>query len=781
MTVHFIGLGGIGMSALARILIQKGVHVQGSDASLSTLLSELKKEGADVQIGHDVKNLKSASTVIVSTGIKEENVELNYAKEKKLKILHRSDLLNELMQGKTKILVSGTHGKTTTSALLAHVLTVASLDPSFIIGGLVRPLNLNGKVGFGEHFVAEADESDGSFLKTNADLAILTSLSDDHLDYWGSSKVLHLAFQQFVHQTKELFWCYDDENLHSLKTKGTSYGFSNQADLQIKNVRPSKHGVLFDLGSYGNIELSLLGEHNVLNASAVFGAALFLGVKEEAIRKALKSFSGVCRRLELKGESHALSVFDDYAHHPKEIKATLKALRSSVCERRLICLFQPHRFSRVQDQMQEFTKCFDAADLVFVTDIYSAGEKPIDGISNKSFFSHLKQHLGEKIHFLSRESLEKEVGAACQPHDVVITMGAGDITNAGIPILHHYTERAPKLKIGVLFGGTSLEHAVSMMSAKKISEALDRSLYNVSIFGITTDGHWTKGFDLKKVSQEKLPHQILEQLSTCDVCIPVFHGPQGEDGMIGAVLDALHIPYAGCDYRSGVVSMQKIWSKQIVSHANIPVGPYLELKKCNFEKSDIDRIEEMLPYPVWVKPAHLGSSIAVHRAKNREELIKFIDLAFLYDHVLILEKEIVGRQIEFGLIGNEYIQKAVPSEIVNNGAFISYDKKYGEDAMEVRAPAEISDNQKEIGYELAERVFRTLGCKGLARVDFFLDENGYYWFNEINPFPGFTETSAFPIMWAATGKDRKTINDEIIVLALQKQRRLNEVCRMRGK
>ena len=233
MTVHFIGLGGIGMSALARILIQKGAHVQGSDVFPSALLETLKKEGSLIQIGHDENNLKNATRVIVSSGIKDDNIELKAAKEMDLPIFHRSDLLDELMQDKTKILVTGTHGKTTTSSLLTHVLIVAGLDPSFVIGGFLRPIDINGKLGTGEHFVAEADESDGSFLKTDADFAILTSLTDEHLDYWGTSEALHAAFQQFIDQADELFWCYDEESLRKLKTKGTSYGFSEKADPQI--------------------------------------------------------------------------------------------------------------------------------------------------------------------------------------------------------------------------------------------------------------------------------------------------------------------------------------------------------------------------------------------------------------------------------------------------------------------------------------------------------------------------------------------------------------------
>lgn len=774
MTYHFIGLGGIGMSALARILLQKGHKVQGSDVKSSVLLQELEQEGAKVQIGHTTDAIQAVETVIYSTDIKEDNIEYMRAKEQNLQVMHRSDLLDALMKGKKNLLVTGTHGKTTTTALLAAVLLEAKLDPSFVVGGLIRSLNTNGRSGKGDYFVAEADESDGSFLKTPAYAAIVTNLENDHLDYWGSPRILDLAFQQFIAQTEHLFWCRDDARLSTLNTKGTSYGFSEKADMVVSNFRQTKSGIVFDVGKYQDIELALLGRHNALNGAAVFALALSLKIPEEVIRCAFKTFSGTARRMECKGEKHKVTVFDDYGHHPNEIRVTIKALREQIRERRLVVVFQPHRYTRVRDLFEEFSTCFADADEVIMTDIYSAGEQPITGVTSAALYNRLREKLGTKVHFFPRTHLESGVAMFLKPLDVVLTLGAGDVTKAGEPILNLYSGRAPKFTVGVLFGGMSAEHPVSLMSAKNVISGLDPSTYEIKLFGVTKEGEWRLGFELDQPTRgPKMSPEILQELTKCDVCIPVFHGPQGEDGMMAAVLEALAIPYVGCDYRSGAICMQKSWTKQIVMNHNVPVVPFFEIDAATYKRDPnciLRKIGEHFPYPVWIKPVHLGSSIGVARAATPDEVARCAEFAFSYDDVIIVEKEVDGRQIEFSLLGNELIQMALPGEIINHGAFVAYDKKYGSAAMEIRVPAPITENQKQIGYELAERAYRACGCKGLARVDFFLDKKGHYWFNEINPFPGFTDTSAYPKTWATSGMTIQQLVDEMLAVAFHRNR-----------
>lgn len=788
-TYHFIGLGGIGMSALARILMQRGAAVQGSDASSSPLLAELQKEGATIRVGHSKEALASATTVVYSSDIKEENVEVIHAKELSLPLLHRSDLLHLLMQGKKALLVTGTHGKTTTTALLASVLAEAGLDPSFVIGGIHKDAKTNGKSGAGAFFVAEADESDGSFLKTPSFGAIVTNLENEHLNYWESPDLLEDAFRQFFQQVahpEHLFWCGDDKRLSALHPAGISYGFGSLNALRIVAYSAGKQGICFNVEWKGKrheaIALKLWGKHNALNGAAVFGLALSLGISEERIRAAFRNFGGTARRLEKKGEAHALEVYDDYGHHPTEIAATLCALGDLVQEKRLIAVFQPHRYTRVRDLFDEFLTCFEDADIVAMTDIYAAGEAPIDGITTATLYAKMREKLGAKLHFFPRPHLEAGVTELLRPHDVVITLGAGDVTKAGELILDLYRKKAPKLTIGVLFGGTSAEHSVSLLSAKNIISSLNAELYDVKLFGIAKGGEWVVGSDaLEKLEQKisfspgtpKLSAVELQELTRCDAVIPVFHGPQGEDGMIQGLFDVLNIPYAGCDYRAAALCMHKAWTKHAAILAGVPTAPFLEIDVVTYRKNPA--CLGQLVYPVWIKPVHLGSSIGVTRVAEEAELAKAVELAFYYDDALIAEQEIDGEQIEFSLLGNEYVSVAAPCKVLNAGDFLSYDKKYGASACPFEVPARLSELQRKIGEELALTMYRHTGCKGLARIDFFLDRNGHFWLNEINPFPGFTDTSAYPQACKASGMSLSNVCDWLIVLALQKHRRLNEI------
>lgn len=436
-SLHFIGLGGIGMSALARVALQKGIRVEGSDVQSSALLEALQNEGAILKIGHRADNLTSPSAIVYTSAVKPENVEWLEGKRRSLPFLHRSELLDQLIGEQKSLLVTGTHGKTTTSTLLAAALKEGGFDPSFVLGGIHRQWNTNGGAGSGSYFVAEADESDGSFLKTHSFGAIVTNLEDEHLDYWKNGAALDLGFAQFFRQVKQpshLFWCGDDERLRSLAPPGISYGFGADCELQIFTWEPTATGLLFTVGwngrTYESIPLSLSGRHNALNGAAVFGLALSLGVEEALIRRAFQAFAGTKRRLEKKGDAAQVEVYDDYGHHPTEIRATLGALRSMIGRRRLVVVFQAHRYSRVRDLLEEFAQCFESADLVVMTEIYSAGEAPIPGITSALLHSKLKGAL-----FSPRATLEEEVVKLLQPGDVVLTIGAGDVTRASDSIL----------------------------------------------------------------------------------------------------------------------------------------------------------------------------------------------------------------------------------------------------------------------------------------------------------------------------------------------------------
>ena len=346
------------------------------------------------------------------------------------------------MQGYCPLLVTGTHGKTTTSSLLAHLLVEAGLHPAYAVGGVVRSLNANGGHGTGRYFVAEADESDGSFLNYTPFGAIITNVDNDHLAYWNDIDSLIEGFRKFamsVTSPEHLFWCGDDEALRAMNLKGFSYGFEDGNHLQVENFRQAGWKIIFDVAfdkkEYTEIEIPLIGAHNVLNAAAVFGMGIKVGISERKIRKAFASFKGVNRRAEVKGETGSISILDDYAHHPTEIFATLHAIKNAIGHRRLIAAFQPHRYTRTRDCLHEFGPAFMPADLVVLTDIYAAREEPINGISTQVLLGKIQDSTPLDVRYVQRDKLTEFLAGFLQPNDVLVTLGAGDITKVGPEVL----------------------------------------------------------------------------------------------------------------------------------------------------------------------------------------------------------------------------------------------------------------------------------------------------------------------------------------------------------
>lgn len=432
---HFIGVGGIGMSSLACILMQRKAKVSGSDLTSSYITDGLKNRGADIFIGHDASHVKEDKTVVYTTGVGQENCEFMEACRIRTKMLHRSDLLHSLMQGYKMLAIAGSHGKTTTSALLTEVLIEANLDPSFSIGGILKSMNANGKHGEGEYFVAESDESDGTFLKYKPFGAILTNISTDHMDYFLTKDRLKDAFRKFlikVQSQKHLFWCKESKYLREIHPSGYGYGFSEDCELRAKNFKQDGWRFRMDISFKGqlylDVECALIGHHNALNALAVFGMGISLGIKEEAIRKALFNFQGVKRRADILGDKNSRPLFiDDYAHHPNEVANTLAGLRLALNERRLITVFEPHRYSRVKDCQGLFAGMLDASDLGIVTDIYPAGEKAIESVSSKLIIEEL-ENCETPVSYSPINELEKTLLDLIEPNDAIVFMGAGSLS-----------------------------------------------------------------------------------------------------------------------------------------------------------------------------------------------------------------------------------------------------------------------------------------------------------------------------------------------------------------
>ncbi|MCP5505770.1 MAG: UDP-N-acetylmuramate--L-alanine ligase [Chlamydiales bacterium] len=422
---HFLGVGGIGMSALARILIDQGQCVTGSDLAE---IPALEKIGV-----RKLEELPKQGAIVYSSAIQESHPLLLQAKNEARPLFHRSLLLKELMGKQKALLVTGTHGKTSTSSLLTWVLSYAKQDPSFAVGGILQNLQKNGGWGKGEYFVAEADESDGSFLNYQGEGGIVTNLEQEHLAYWKTQANLCKGFQTFFQQIKNqklFFWCSDDPLLKSLKPPGISYG--KQGELKLLKCQQEGGRLIFSASFRGKIyeaiELPLMGEKLALNGLAVFGLALQLGVSEKEIREAFLSFKGVKRRQEMVGQVNGILVYDDYAHHPTEIKAVLEGLRKKNPKGRLVALFEPHRFSRTEEQMEQFSDVFQEADLAVITSIYSAGESPIPGVTGKALANRVGR---EKVLFLEKEKLMAFLPKMLLPGDLFVTMGAGGITTFG--------------------------------------------------------------------------------------------------------------------------------------------------------------------------------------------------------------------------------------------------------------------------------------------------------------------------------------------------------------
>ena len=453
LKIHFIGVGGAGMSGIARIMLAKGFSVSGSDKSDSAMLTALKALGAKIYVGHSAGNLEDAQLVIVSSAITESNPELVEANKKGLPIAARAVALAWLMSESTSVAVAGTHGKTTTTAMLTVALQSAGLDPSFAIGGTINTAGINAHSGSGSIFVAEADESDGSFLAYQPTGAIITNVELDHVDHFADEEAVFAVFEDFISSIKEggfLVACGDDSGVKTLlaRIKRSDlrvylYGKGSNNDFRIDqiNLAPNSSRAIITVTGrkVGELNLTVVGEHNLLNALAAFSAATAMGGSEEKLLSGLKAFTGTRRRFELKGEVGGVKVIDDYGHHPTEITVTLKAARNLAGTGRVIVIFQPHRYSRTAAFANQFARSLELADFTYLLEVYSASEKPISGVSSLLI---ARQMNSEQVKFEpSMLQVVSDVAEMAKSGDLIITLGAGDVSSLGEPILQALANR----------------------------------------------------------------------------------------------------------------------------------------------------------------------------------------------------------------------------------------------------------------------------------------------------------------------------------------------------
>lgn len=447
--LHFIGIGGIGMSGIAEVLNTLGYEVQGSDMAEGANVKRLRDKGMDVHIGHEAANLKTKdggplAAVVISSAIKPSNPELQAARDQNIPVVRRAEMLAELMRMKWAVAIGGTHGKTTTTSMVGEMLETADFDPTVINGGIVNAYGTNTRLGESDIMVVEADESDGTFTRLPASVAVVTNMDPEHMEHYGSFENVKAAYRQFIHNLPFYGYavlCIDHPEVQALvpsvkDRKIITYGFNPQADVQVSNVRSDSSGSLFDVAlpdgsTLKDIHLPMLGDHNVQNALVALAIAYEMGVEAPIMKKALSSFTGVKRRFTKTGESHGITVIDDYAHHPIEIETVLKAARMAVAENdgKVIAVMQPHRYSRLHDLFEDFCKCFNDADSVIITDVYEAGENPIEGADKRALVEGIKSHGHRDVRPLpSRAELPHMVSQVAREGDYVICMGAGDIT-----------------------------------------------------------------------------------------------------------------------------------------------------------------------------------------------------------------------------------------------------------------------------------------------------------------------------------------------------------------
>lgn len=444
--IHFVGIGGIGMSGIAEVLLNLGYKVSGSDVKLSAVTERLAGLGGQIFEGHAPENINDADVVVISSAVREDNPEVVAASSQQIPVIPRAEMLAELMRLKYGVAVAGAHGKTSTTSMVGHMLNLAGLDPTIVVGGRVGALGSNAKLGRGEFMVVEADESDGSFLKLSPTIAVVTNIDREHLDFYSGLDEICQHFVSFVNKVPfygSIVLCLDDHNVQSIipmvKRRLITYGLSSQADVHASQIEmTSQFGSRFNVRSYGQemgtVHLHVPGMHNVYNALATVAVGIDLEIEFETIARSLGEFRGVDRRFQIKGEKEGVLVVDDYGHHPAEIKATLRAARAG--GHRIVAVFQPHRYSRTSLLMDEFARAFYDADVLRICDIYAASEDPIEGVSSQALAALVERYGHRDVRYVgSVATAAATVKETVRPGDLVLTLGAGNVWQVGEELL----------------------------------------------------------------------------------------------------------------------------------------------------------------------------------------------------------------------------------------------------------------------------------------------------------------------------------------------------------
>lgn len=762
--IHFVGIGGAGMSPLAKILLLLGYEVSGSDQGSSPIIEELVRLGAQVWTdGQHAENVRGADAIVVSTAIPYDNPEVIAAWDLRIPKLHRSDINAALVNEYDGIAVAGSHGKTTTTSMIGVTLDRAGISPTIVVGGEVPDLGTNAKLGTGRYLVSEADESDGSFLKLRPHIAVVTNVEDDHMDHYGTMEKIVEAFRTFIAQIDAdgtAVLCYENEILRRLGAETdravVSYAIDRDADYRAADI--ATHGSVISFTvvergtEAGRVSLNIPGRHNVLNALACIAVARIAGLPFDRIADALAHFHGAKRRFQTKGKERGVWVVDDYAHHPTEIAATLAAARQTAPVR-LICVFQPHRYSRTQLLREEFGACFAAADLLLLTDVYAAGEEPIPGISGETLMEEVARRTGQDAVYLpERDDLLRYLAQHVRTGDLVITMGAGNILEVGEELVDRLKEGTAgntEGLIAVVMGGPSTEAEVSRRSGAAILRALHEK------------EHPAVGLELN-------PASFAEDIKRLDPAIVfnALHGKYGEDGVLQGTLEMLGIPYTGSGVRAAALTMDKTTAKRIFAAEGIATPRFRSFDEGADTAAIAAEILSEFSLPVVVKAPEQGSSIGVYIVAAEDELRRALDEALSYGGALLVEEFIAGRELTVVVWGTPGRAEALPViEITTASGRYDYESKYTPGASTHLVPAPISAECTAAVQELAVRAFDACGCRGVARVDMMLSEAGEAYAIEVNSVPGMTETSLVPDAARAVGLSFPELCEKMLAMA----------------
>lgn len=777
---HLVGIGGAGMSALARWLHHKGISVSGSDLVESPTLEALRTLGIDAYTPHDSTRMGQPDWLVVSDAIHPDNPEVIEALRRDLPIWRRSQLLAWLLRDYKVIAIAGTHGKSTTTAMTATILEAAGYDPTVLIGADVPmppPWQGNLRLGNSEWAVVEACEAYDSFLDLHPYIALITNIEADHLDYHGTFDRLLKSFANFATRVPSegyLIACGDSPGvrqmaklLHGMgghERPPILYGLGAHNDLEAEIIERTPtytefrvHNSHWLSDAEPIVRIPYLGEQNVQNALGAICIALLLGVPTDTIVSALAQFRGVKRRQEIVGEAMSITLVDDYAHHPTEIRAALSALRQRFPNRRVVVVYQPHLYSRTRDQLHGLIDSLAMADFVVVTDIYPAREQPIPGVSAALIADGLlERDTPPTLYVPVKEQIPQRLTPYLRPNDVVVLMGAGDIDKIAPLLLRRLEARGQvrRLTVAVLMGGDSPERDVSLLSGMRVIQALDPVKYHA----IPVDPSLRRG---------KEGFWGLEELLTRerpDVAFIALHGKHGEDGSIQGLLELLGIPYTGSGVLASALAMNKFAAKTLLREAGLTTPEALLV--CDADDMTLLRIQRRLQLPLMVKPNQGGSTLGAMRVFHWHELPRALHKALAYDTAALVEELIQGIEVSVPVLGKREPQALPPVEIVPKGGYYDFQAKYVPGATEEIVPARLPQEILHLLQETAVAAHLALGCAGMSRVDIIVRDTTPYVL-EVNTIPGLTPTSLLPRSAEAAGISFSELIERILSDALE--------------